>query len=82
VSPHADDLDQLAEQLRLCRLELAQVRAGQEPVMEELAQVRHQLETTRARFQALSRQVDDGLQRLPTGTASCGGCARNDATPS
>jgi hypothetical protein len=58
----------LSEALELCRRELAQVRGDQEPLLEELAEVRHQLESTRARFQALSRQANTGLQGLPVGT--------------
>lgn len=57
-----------ASALELCQRELAQVRASQEPVLEELAEVRHQLESTRERFQALSREVDEQLQGLPSGT--------------
>jgi hypothetical protein len=67
VSADADKLDQLIEDLRLSRAELAQVRQGQEPLLEELALVRHQLETTRRRFEALSQHVDDRLQALPVG---------------
>jgi hypothetical protein len=58
----------LSEALELCRRELAQVRGDQEPLLEELAEVRHQLETTRTRFQALSREANAGLQGLPVGT--------------
>jgi hypothetical protein len=57
-----------SEALELCRRELAQVRGDQEPLLEELAEVRHQLETTRNRLQALSREANTGLHGLPVGT--------------
>lgn len=52
----------------MCQLELAQVRAAQELLMEEHAETLHQLDSTERRFKELSRRVNTHLSRLSLGT--------------
>lgn len=63
------DQDVALQSLRLCQRELAQARERQEPLQEELAQVRHELEMTRRRLAALARTTGEELLALPASDA-------------
>jgi hypothetical protein len=57
------------QSLRLCQRELAQVREAQEPLQEQLAEVRHELELTRGRLSTLARAAAEDLLMLPRSDA-------------
>jgi hypothetical protein len=65
LSASRADLEDSLETLRLCQLELAQVRSAQEPLMEELEQTRAELSETRRRLAALAQTVSTELLTLP-----------------
>jgi hypothetical protein len=69
VSADDGELGRTTETLRLCRLELAQVRADLEPVMEELARERFRADEAESALAQVAEQLDVVLHGLPQGSA-------------
>jgi hypothetical protein len=68
VSTEQHDVEDLRESLRICQLELAQVRALEESLQEDAAETRNRLMSTERRFKELSRRVNAQLSALPGGS--------------
>lgn len=70
------EITHLREDLRLCRVELAQSRQAQEPLQEELAAVRHQLQQARTKAEKLARELNAQLTKEPGGRSPAARAAR------
>jgi hypothetical protein len=65
LSTSQADFEDALETLRLCQLELAQVRSAQEPLMEALESTRAELMETQQRLAVLARTISGELLTLP-----------------
>ena len=62
--------EHLSESLRLCRLELAQVRTEQEPLLEDLARERERVKSLEGLVDGLAHALNTRLLGVPTGTSN------------